>query len=1154
MVERRVSPTGVAQMRLLPPGHGVVQVMEHGRAVKTREEPISGSRRVIVQFRSMPAALARLSAGSTGAQALDLERLRADLRRLSLPQAAKSGGGAPAVAVITHEYREVTSGAALTLDPRLIDTVRALPYVQAVFEDTPVHATLSESVPLIQADRVRTEYGVTGAGLRVGIIDTGIDYDHAAFGAGFGPGHRVAGGYDYANTDPDPWDDHGHGTHVAGIVGGNGGGVVGVAPEVTLYAFKVLDAAGVGYTSAILAAFEDVPDPDHNPATNDGMQVVNMSFGAPGGRSDDILALGVDTLVELGVVCAVAAGNDGWYMTIGTPGTARRALTVAATDKLDSLASFSSRGPVSDNLDLKPDVAAPGVDILSARAGGGTLALSGTSMATPHVAGVAVLLRQLNPTWTPDDVKSAIVATAIDVGRTPLEVGAGRVDAFHAAGAEIATSPTHLGYGMVDLAASVWIATDTLEFHNLLDEARTVQLPDSLVLGPGAVLHVAPAGLTLPAHGTAPVHVTLVVDNALTPFPLATPFAYTGVLTASSDGVDYRVPVSFHKSCRLTAQSPGWIYQLNVVERATGNLVYSDSGVASIFLPPGDYDLMASFFPDWIFVVHQNVHLTGDQTEVIDPAEATVHLTWNNVDATGAPVDCNDAKFSYVGAANTGLNFIGFPFTEIWSSPTEAYRFEWERAATNDRDWRITFNGTVEGFTASGTVANQPAQLHHVPIDVPAVAADSAAMLFFPIAADGFGGWLGFSWLRDVPAYQGAWTFDQWIMNAPTHDHYSLGEQFQLYAYDANGQIDLMTAWPDYYAPTIRFDEGWPLPLYSVYAPFQRGATFGGERMRLGTGMPVWRATFQNTAQSIVLDQAPDAYLLHCEHDMYGGVGVTPDPAYVATQGGQVVASGMLDGFGSVKTVGTFEIPLPDTTAVDFEATRTFDLRGRPASLSAVAHVNPAAADPNPPALTSWQLLADGAAVDSIDFSTAAGVGLRFRVVDDGVPAPATVSVRSVGSSTWTPLSQQLVGADYLATLPVDLDGPIDVRLESQDASGNGIRLTWSPGFMARGAATTAVEPPPARPGVLALAGPSRNPVRDPVLRIAFSLSSAEPARLALHDVQGREILTRALEGLAAGSHEIELGRETPLAPGIYFLRLTQGGLSRTAKVCVLRR
>src|SRR5262249_9767536 len=158
--------------------------------------------------------------------------------------------------------------------------------------------------------------------------DTGIDYRHAAFGGAFGPGTRVAGGADLVNHDDDPLDDNGHGTHVAGIVAGNGGDVVGMAGEATLYAYKVLDAAGSGVVSTVIAGLELCADPDQDPATDDHLDVVNISLGGIGGSPDDALCSAVDALDALGTIVVAAAGNSRGPFTIVEPAIARGAIAV----------------------------------------------------------------------------------------------------------------------------------------------------------------------------------------------------------------------------------------------------------------------------------------------------------------------------------------------------------------------------------------------------------------------------------------------------------------------------------------------------------------------------------------------------------------------------------------------------------------------------------------------------------------------------------------------------------------------------------------------------------------------------------------------------------------------------------------------------------
>ena len=153
-----------------------------------------------------------------------------------------------------------------------------------------VHSNDIDSVPLIGADQVWTildSYGqpVTGQGIRVAIIDTGIDYTHADLGECFGPDCKVVDGYDFHSGDAGPWDDYGHCTHVAGIVAANGT-IKGVAPDVSLYAYNVLGSTGGGYASNIIAAIERATDPDQDPATDDAVDVISMSLGRSGNPDD----------------------------------------------------------------------------------------------------------------------------------------------------------------------------------------------------------------------------------------------------------------------------------------------------------------------------------------------------------------------------------------------------------------------------------------------------------------------------------------------------------------------------------------------------------------------------------------------------------------------------------------------------------------------------------------------------------------------------------------------------------------------------------------------------------------------------------------------------------------------------------------------------
>ena len=244
-----------------------------------------------------------------------------------------------------------------------------------------------------------------GRGVKVGIIDTGVDYNHADLKANY------AGGYNAVEPSKTPLDDNGHGTHVAGIVGAvlDGAGVAGVAPQVSLYAVKVLTAQGSGSYSAIIDGIQW--------AVSNNMNVVNMSLGAPQGS--DAMRKAVEAAYKAGVTLVMAAGNDSG--PVNYPAKYPQAIAVSASDSSDKIASFSSRGP-------EIAVIAPGVAINSTYLGGGYKALSGTSMASPHVAGLAALAVSAGAK-TPAEVRRALTGAAAGIGLQPSEQGAGLVDA-----------------------------------------------------------------------------------------------------------------------------------------------------------------------------------------------------------------------------------------------------------------------------------------------------------------------------------------------------------------------------------------------------------------------------------------------------------------------------------------------------------------------------------------------------------------------------------------------------------------------------------------------------------------------------------------------------------------------------------------------------
>lgn len=297
---------------------------------------------------------------------------------------------------------------------------------------------------VLKLDEVHAK-GITGKGVTVAVIDTGI-YPHEDYKS------RIVGWKDMVNDRPNPYDDNGHGTHCAGLVLGDGhqagGRFKGSAPEANLVGIKVLSGEGGGAMSDVIRGVEWAIENKEKY----NIKVISMSLGAPSFQKEkyDLVSKAVAKAWDAGILPVIAAGNSGPFLeTVGTPGNSSKALTIGAYDDKntadladDTMASFSSRGPTTRDRTIKPDLASPGVQLVSAlsknsaidhenipRYGDDYILLSGTSMATPVAAGIAALIYQANPDLTPGQVMDLMLSTARPIAdTTPLAQGAGLVD------------------------------------------------------------------------------------------------------------------------------------------------------------------------------------------------------------------------------------------------------------------------------------------------------------------------------------------------------------------------------------------------------------------------------------------------------------------------------------------------------------------------------------------------------------------------------------------------------------------------------------------------------------------------------------------------------------------------------------------------------
>ncbi|RKN07414.1 hypothetical protein D7319_18870 [Streptomyces radicis] len=596
-----------------------------------------------------------------------------DVRELSRPQYRRAAGdGIPVIATYDGERParlfgeggpevraelESVNGEALTVaDEDAADVWAALTDPRALAESSGIatlaldglnRAALDTSTARIGAPEA-WEAGHDGEGVTVAVLDTGIDASHPDLAGG-----KVVAEAIFAGT-PDAHDHHGHGTHVASIAAGtgahSGGAYTGVAPGARLLNAKVLDDDGWGFDSGIVQGMEWAVAQD--------ARIVNLSLGSADEPGPDVLEEAVDRLsAESGALFVIAAGNAGPGQ-VSSPATADAALAVGAVDDADALADFSGTGPRQGDFAVKPDLTAPGVAIGAAAADGsvltgenepvadGYIALDGTSMAAPHVAGAAALLLQRHPDWTGAQVKAALVGSAEpNPGLGAFEQGSGRVDVASAVEQTVIAEPVSLGFG-----SALWPHEDdepiarALTYRNLGDVDVTLDLG---LTSRGPAGGAAPEGMftlgaervTVPAGGTAAVEVTADtrlggdVDGDYSVLVTANP--------ADGGGPSVRTAGAVHREgerYELTVEAigrdggphPEWGFSLQgladdtvrTLSHSAGADARSAADTATLRVPPGDYAARLEGF-----VVDEDLTLVGGESFMRPLLEITEDTT-----------------------------------------------------------------------------------------------------------------------------------------------------------------------------------------------------------------------------------------------------------------------------------------------------------------------------------------------------------------------------------------------------------------------------------------------------------------------------------------------------------------------------------------------
>ncbi|MGW5360386.1 S8 family serine peptidase [Actinopolymorpha pittospori] len=553
--------------------------------------------------------------------------------------------------------------------------------VRKVWLDGVRRPVLDQSVPQIGAPAA-WEAGYTGEGVTVAVLDTGIDTTHPDLAG------QVVVAQNF--TEDTPGDGYGHGTHVASTIAGTAaasdGRYKGVAFDAKLLDAKVCDNGGGCTESSILAGMEW--------ATAQDADIVNLSLGGGDAPGIDPLEEAVNTLTEqTGTLFVIAAGNYGPDAgTIDSPGSAEAALTVGAVDREDELAEFSGRGPRLGDGGIKPDITAPGVDIVAARAAGTELGelvgdryvrMSGTSMATPHVAGSAALLLQQHPTWQADQLKSTLTASAkANPDLSAFEQGAGRVDVAKAITQEVTSDPVSVSFGLARWPHSDDEAvTKEVTYRNAGTADATLSLSATMTGpngedAPASALELSADTVTVPAGGSASVSVTSHTNHD------GPDGFYSGRLVASGAGASLTTPLGVEKeveSYDLTVQhldrqgqpttdGNDMLYGIDV---PVWEFPATEDGTARIRLPKGEYLLESMFFPptedgDFVMMVRPRLVLSGDTTITVDARKAKpVTTTVRRSSVAPAVVDLGYTRTADNGGLNSSL--LAFSFDNLYA-------------------------------------------------------------------------------------------------------------------------------------------------------------------------------------------------------------------------------------------------------------------------------------------------------------------------------------------------------------------------------------------------------------------------------------------------------------------------------------------------------
>lgn len=563
--------------------------------------------------------------------------------------------------LIETEFEDVFNGFVVTTQRENINKITSLREVKNVSYDVIVNS-MPEQTTVASPIVPQHSTAATGKNIKIGVIDTGIDYLHEAFGGGFGTNFTVVGGYDFVNNDSDPMDDNGHGTHVAGIIAGRSSTINGIASDAKIYAYKALDKNGSGTASSVIAAIER--------ALQDSIDILNLSLGSPNGSANDPLTIAVNNAVESGMIVVVAAGNTGDFGTINSPGVAKFALTVGAASN-NSVASFSAKGPVTEAYQIKPDVVAPGVGILSAKNGGGYVQMSGTSMATPFVTAFAAAMKEIHPEWSATQIKDAIISNSRTINQSLFAQGHGFVNdqIFQK---NIFTSPAQLSFGFNPPTEASWNQREKITVYNNSDSKKNFRVV-SQSTNPAITFSFSPENLSVESRSHGEIAIDLTANNLFLANNSEFANGYTGDLLLVSETDTQRVPFAFFKGTvmQLSFNEVPWMVMIHN-QKNFSKIITPKTNQISLVVKDDVYDIVTSFYGSRYSIKENNV-VNGKSEIDINSSDASFPLTFSAIDERGDVLRTDTINGTYSYLEGIVHRSTGFAIVSLGGGKTNAH-------------------------------------------------------------------------------------------------------------------------------------------------------------------------------------------------------------------------------------------------------------------------------------------------------------------------------------------------------------------------------------------------------------------------------------------------------------------------------------------------